>query len=569
MAMLALVFFAWPDAQLAAQQSALARDSKGPGRPAADAAPITWTSLVNASVAGDLLYKSGGCDRCADAGARSAHGIAAGDGYIEFIVNDPDSLRFIGFTHRDAGTSGDLIDFALRLESGRAEVREAGALQASSVVQRGDALRIQVSESRIRYLRNGKAFHSSRAPATYPLVVSAALYASNASISGARLSGGSLISTPPPPPPPPSNPDEVIVSTTSEFRAAISAARPGRVISLNPGVYEGGSYHSGISGSAEAPIVIQGRDPASAPVIRGGYNGLQFSDAQHIVFQNLIFEGAQQNGINIDDGETIETPSHHIRFVRVVVRNIPSGNRDGIKLSGVTDFSIENSTIERWGDGGSAVDLVGCHRGVISGNLFRHTPGMTGGDGVQAKGGSTGILITGNRFEHAAARAVQIGGTTSLQFFRPQPPDSAEARHITVERNVFVGSETAVAFVSSDGGLVRFNTIYLPTRFLLRILQENTTPGMVTTRNGVVTDNIFYWTGGLVVNIGAGTDPTTFTFARNWWYRADAPASSRPTLPSTETGGVYGTDPGFIAAPSDLRTTGGIPYGAYAGPTAQ
>jgi hypothetical protein len=360
-------------------------------------------------------------------------------------------------------------------------------------------------------------------------------------------------------------PPRVVVSTTGAFRAALAAAGPGTTIAIVPGVYAGGSYRQGLDGTAGAPIVIEAADPAHPPVFVGGYNGLQLSNASHVTFRDLVFERAEQNGINIDDGGTSETPSHHIVMTRVVVRDLPGGNRDGIKLSGVTDFVVETSTVERWGDAGSAIDMVGCHRGVIRESVFRHTPGIQVGNGIEAKGGSTQIAITGNRFEDAAARAVQIGGITSLSLFRPQPPGTAEAREVVVERNVFVGGETAVAFVGSDGGVVRFNTIYLPTRWPLRILQEHTAAGLVPSRRGAFTDNIVYWRGShVMMNIGANTDAASFTFARNRWYREDAPARSHLTLPSAEAGGVHGVDPGFVSPPLDLRTRGDLPAGAYA-----
>jgi hypothetical protein len=362
----------------------------------------------------------------------------------------------------------------------------------------------------------------------------------------------------------PSGTRQIVVSTSAELRAAISEATAGTVISLEPGTYQGGLYRSGLAGTAEAPIIIQGKDRTQPAVIGGGGNGIGLTDAAHVTFRDLVFDRPQQNGVNVDDGETFDTPSHHITFTRVVVRDMPGGNRDGIKLSGVTDFVIEDSTIERWGSDGSAVDMVGCHRGVIRANVFRHTPRMPVGNGVQAKGGSAQITISGNRFEHAAARAVQLGGDTGLQFFRPQPPGSAEVRDVVVERNVFVGGETAIAFVSSDGGTFRFNTIYLPSKYLLRILQEQDGASFVRTRNGAFTDNLVYWTDERLVNIGANTEPATFTFARNWWYRADNPGGSRPALPSAEAGGVYGADPTFIGAPDDLRTRAPLRQGAHA-----
>jgi hypothetical protein len=141
---------------------------------------------------------------------------------------------------------------------------------------------------------------------------------------------------------------------------------------------------------------------------------------------------------------------------------------------------------------------------------------------------------------------------------------------------VFIGSEAAVAFVNVDGSTFRYNTIYRPTRWVLRILQENRTAGFVPSRKGVFSDNIVYWHGSDLpigaVNVGSATDPASFTFTRNWWYRADAPGSSKPSLPSPETLGVYGIDPQFVnGGGGDLHLRVGSPataYGAYATTTA-
>ena len=352
----------------------------------------------------------------------------------------------------------------------------------------------------------------------------------------------------------------VSVQTTGEFRAAVSSARSGTTITVAPGIYQGGSYHVNVAGTAAAPIVIRGSDRENPPVFRGGDNGIQLSDAQHVTFEDLVFEAATLTGISIDDAGTFDTPSHHITFTRVVVRDLPDGMVDGIKLAGVTDFLIAASRIERWS--GAAINMVGCHRGLIRGNAFTNVAGR-GGTGLSMKGGSSQIAVTDNRFDHGGARAVQIGGTTSLTLFRPQPHERAEASRITVERNVIVGSETPVTFVGSDGGVFRFNTVYSPSAYLLRILQENREAGMVPSQNGVITDNIFAWRGDVALNIGAATNAASFTFARNLWYRGDAPAGSQVALPSPEVGGVYGFDPHFSAPPADLRTPASVTQGAY------
>lgn len=190
---------------------------------------------------------------------------------------------------------------------------------------------------------------------------------------------------------------------------------------------------------------------------------------------------------------------------------------------------------------------------------------------MQAKGGSTNILVAGNRFENAGARAVQIGGLTGDPFFRPQLLPTYEAKGITVEHNLIVCGEAGVAFVNSDTSVIRFNTFHRQTRYVIRIPQENTNPGFLPARNGVFTDNIVSFRSGelaAAANVGAGTDPGSFQFARNWWWNSTNPAASAPSLPASETGGVYGVDPQFVNPDAnDLHLRAGSPatnYGAYA-----
>ncbi len=133
-----------------------------------------------------------------------------------------------------------------------------------------------------------------------------------------------------------------------------------------------------------------------------------------------------------------------------------------------------------------------------------------------------------------------------------------------MEGNTFIGGGAPVAFVGVDGASVRFNTIFHPKRWALRILQENREPSFVPSRNGEFSNNLVAfdsrdWAEG-GVNIGPATASETFTFARNWWFCLDDPARSRPKLPVEETGGVYGKDPLFRDAEhGDVRLQPGTP----------
>jgi len=352
------------------------------------------------------------------------------------------------------------------------------------------------------------------------------------------------------------------VSTTSELRSALASAAPGTRIAVKPGDYE--RFNAArIAGTAELPIVVAAADATAPPVFRG----MQFSDVAHFELVGIVIAGAPDNGLNIDDGGSFETPSHHIVLRDVVVRDCGArGNEDGIKLSGLDDFRLERCTVETWGRGGSAVDMVGCRRGSIEGCTFRDRSEDPASNGVQTKGGTRDVTIRACRFEHAGQRAVNVGGSTALAFFRPRP-ETFEAQAIVVEGCTFVGSEAPIAFVGVDGAVVRFNTFYRPEKWFVRILQETREPGFVACRNGVFSDNLVVWSASEIatpVNVGTHTAPESFTFARNYWYCVDAPARSIPWLPVAEVGAKGGADPLFRdVAKLDLRLSESSPARAH------
>jgi hypothetical protein len=348
---------------------------------------------------------------------------------------------------------------------------------------------------------------------------------------------------------------KIEVSDVNGLRAAARTATPGTTITLAPGDYPGGIFLSNIHGEADKPITIAAADPARPPRIVGGTEALHLSEVTYLELRNLVTTGQPGNGINIDDGGTFDSPSHHLVLDNLAVNDVgPAGNNDGIKLSGVDDFVVRGCRVDSWGaGGGSGIDMVGCHRGRIEECHFhaRETGAARGANAIQAKGGTSDLVVYANRFEEVGDRGVNIGGSTGLQFFRPKP-EGFEAKNITVEGNVFTGSTAPVAFAGADGATVRFNTFVLPGKWLLRILQETVLPEFAPCRKGVLTDNIIvfqsdHWAEG-GCNIGPNTAPETFQFARNLWFCQDKPDRSKPTLPTAEQDGVYGVDPQFVDA---------------------
>ena len=168
---------------------------------------------------------------------------------------------------------------------------------------------------------------------------------------------------------------DVRVANASELRAAVAEAKPGTRILLAGGNYGAGFHFSNVRGEEKRPIVIAAADPAQPPVFRDGNAAMHFSNPAYVELHDLVFAKLAHNGLNIDDiGATTNGAARGVVLRGLRISDVGSeGNHDGIKLSGLWDFRVIDCTIERWGTrGGSAIDMVGCHRGVIEGNTIRH-----------------------------------------------------------------------------------------------------------------------------------------------------------------------------------------------------
>jgi hypothetical protein len=337
--------------------------------------------------------------------------------------------------------------------------------------------------------------------------------------------------------------NEVRVSTDEQLRAALATAGPGSEILIAPGRYRGGFARSGLHGTAAKPVVIAGEDPQQPPEFIGeaaggrGSVAIHLSDVSHVVLRDLVVRGFPGNGVNIDDSGSVETPSHHVCLEHLqVLETGPSGNRDGLKMSGVDQFRVADCVFRGWG--GSAIDCVGCHDGVVERCRFEGVEGFSQSNAVQLKGSSRGVRVLENYFLNAGQRAVNIGGSTGAAYFRPAVGDS-EAAEIEVAGNRFVGGMSAVAWVTAEGGHVHHNTFVGQGKWVLRILQENQDPRMKPSHGGLFEDNLVVMGDdlGVMLNIGPSTAPETFHFRRNAWYsRRGRP----PQLPTPEVEPLYG-----------------------------
>ena len=159
----------------------------------APAPPVTpgdvrWMSLINVTAAGNTLQKTGGCSGCPDATAVS-EGQINGSGSLEFVASDSGSLRFVGLGSGGIGTSAGDINFAIRLQSGVAEVRESGGYKTEIAFSAGDRFRIAVEGGVVRYSKNGTVFYTSASQAGYAVRVHAVLFDMNAAVGNVALGG--------------------------------------------------------------------------------------------------------------------------------------------------------------------------------------------------------------------------------------------------------------------------------------------------------------------------------------------------------------------------------------------
>jgi hypothetical protein len=191
-----------------------------------------------------------------------------------------------------------------------------------------------------------------------------------------------------------------IGSDFDNLSSAAGRAAPGDTVLFRSGAYDGDQFIENLRGTADGWISILSEAEGEA-VIRGGGEAWHFIDAEYVRIRGFTFERQSGNGVNADDGGDYSTPSHHLVFDRCAFRDMESeGNSDLLKLSGVDAFEVRECAFLNGSSGGSGIDMVGCHKGMIRGNRFENM----GSNAIQAKGGSNFVRIaeTGRSIWEAA-----------------------------------------------------------------------------------------------------------------------------------------------------------------------
>jgi hypothetical protein len=327
------------------------------------------------------------------------------------------------------------------------------------------------------------------------------------------------------------------------IRLACLAATPGDVVLLTDAIHTDASTVDNLVGRADAYVTITGRGPAQTRV-EGG-RGLQFSRPAFIRIENLTMSGQTGNAINIDDGGTITQPAHHVEVRNVHFERMQAtGNIDYLKLSGLDTFLIDNVVMVDGAAGGSGIDMVGCHEGTIQRSRFSRM----GSNAIQAKGGTRWITIRQCAFLEGGQRALNLGGSTGLAFFRPADAPH-EAADLLVHSNLFVGGPTPFGYVGCERVRCINNTIVQPSRWIFRILQETVDPTrFVPCGNNVFRNNLVVYDAQVSthVNVGPNTAAETFSIDHNVWFNVSDASRSQPQLPVNEVNGIYGRNPMLV-----------------------
>lgn len=328
----------------------------------------------------------------------------------------------------------------------------------------------------------------------------------------------------------------------NNLRDAASAATVGDTIEFTEGVFPAQGAVYNLHGGDEHPIVIRARTQGQT-IIRGGSQAFHLVQPRNVKVVGLTFEQQSANGVNVDDGGTFTQPATGIHFDSCTFRDMDAtDNNDLLKISGVEAFYISNCTFLNGSPDGSMIDMVGCHFGRVDNCTFTNA----GSNCIQMKGGTSDILIERCHFVNGGHRSLNIGGSTGLDFFRPQNAPY-EASRISVFSCVFQGSATPFGFVGAVDCKVVNNTILYPTTWAFRILQETTGERFEACGRNAVVNNIFVVDNNLrtAVNIGPNTNPESFTISHNLWYHADERAWQGPSLPVVDPGQIVNRDPLF------------------------
>ena len=113
---------------------------------------------------------------------------------------------------------------------------------------------------------------------------------------------------------------ETYVAEPQDYLELLKLLRPGDRLILKAGIYKGGLPLHSITGSPDAPIIIEGAPDGQPAVLRArpGANTVSMANSSHLVVSNLVLDGG---GLPVDAivTERRSAPVHHITLERLTI----------------------------------------------------------------------------------------------------------------------------------------------------------------------------------------------------------------------------------------------------------
>jgi hypothetical protein len=153
---------------------------------------VTWINVTStATVTGNSIQKTGGCEGCNDAGGVSQQQLASGTGYVQLTAASG-RAQYVGLTHTTTTPlTASVMDYTFYLSIGNlCEIREFGAYIGDCPYVPGDVLKVAIEAGPVvKYYRNGVFLRtSSTAPNNYPYVLGTDLLSVGAAVNNAQIS---------------------------------------------------------------------------------------------------------------------------------------------------------------------------------------------------------------------------------------------------------------------------------------------------------------------------------------------------------------------------------------------
>jgi hypothetical protein len=127
---------------------------------------VVWTNVTStATVTGNSIQKTSGCEGCQDAGGVSQQQISSGTGYVQFsVLLQGTQLLYVGLGNNlSTPPQNTQLNYAFACQNSQCDIRELGIYRTSTgTFASGDVFKIAIEAGPVvKYYRNGSLLYTS------------------------------------------------------------------------------------------------------------------------------------------------------------------------------------------------------------------------------------------------------------------------------------------------------------------------------------------------------------------------------------------------------------------------